>query len=146
VGLAMQSSLALFDKDRFLEALFSIEAPRDPAKRRALSKRADSELEDAVRESSDAIVVSWWRHPSSAADTGTPTGWLRELRGSLVEVYCECAPEIALARFRARKRHPGHMDERWASEELLAQLSEAALFGPLIVGALVKVSSEKPLN
>lgn len=145
-GLVKQSSLPLFDKDQFLEAIFSDGAPRDPVERRSLSSRADRELEAAVRESPEAIVVSWWRHPMSMADSGTPIGWLRDLQVSLVEVYCECAPEAAVARFLGRRRHPGHMDERWSNEALLVQLTEAAQLGPLDVGTLVRVNSEKPID
>lgn len=146
MGIARHSSLPVFDKDRFLEAMFSDAVPQDPSERRALSTRADRELEGAVRESPAAIVVSWWRHPRSMADSGTPIGWLRELRGSLVEVYCECGPEAAVARFRSRKRHPGHMDDRWSNEGLLVQFTEAAQFGPLNVGTLVRVDAEKPID
>jgi shikimate kinase len=145
-GLAAQSSLRLFDKDQYLEALFASEAPRDPAERRALSIRADRELENAVRSSPEAVVVSWWRHPNSVADSGTPVEWLRELRGGLIEVYCECAPEVAVARFRSRKRHPSHMDQRWSNESLLAQIADAARLGPLNVGALVRVNSETAVD
>jgi hypothetical protein len=146
VGLATQSSLSVFDKDRFLEAMFSDGVPRDPLEGRSLSTRADRELEGAVRESPEAIVVSWWRHPRSMADSGTPIGWLRELRGSLVEVYCECAPEAAAARFRSRRRHPGHMDDRWSNKRLLIQLTEAAQLGPLNIGTLVSVNAEEPID
>ncbi len=145
-GLAGRSSLPLFDKDRILETLFSGCTPNDLSDRRSLSTRADQQLESAVRETPYAIVVSWWRHPASHADSGTPIGWLRELRGSLVEVYCECAPKVAVERFSRRQRHPGHMDERWSRKDLLAQITEAAAFGPLNVGALVKVDAEKPVD
>jgi len=145
-GLAAKSALPLFDKDRFLETMFSGDTPRDPDERRTLSNQADRELEIAVRESSEAIIASWWRHPRSTADSGTPTLWLRELRGALVEVYCDCATEVAVDRFRERKRHPGHMDERWSNEGLVAQLREAAQLGPLNVGALVTVNSENPVD
>jgi hypothetical protein len=145
-GLASHSSLPLFDKDGFLEALFSRSVPGDPIERRSLSNRADRALERAVRESPQAIVVSWWKHPDSAADSGTPTAWLRDLRGSLVEVYCESTPRAAAERFLSRKRHPGHMDERWAYEELLAQLTEAARLGPLNVGPLVSVNAYEPVD
>ena len=145
-GLAAESSLPLFDKDRFLERLFDDGRPIDPTERRALSSRADQELERAVRESEEAIVVSWWRHPRSAADSGTPTSWLEGLRGRVVEVYCEVSPEAAAKRFLGRARHPGHMDERWSYEDLLAQLTEAARRGPLNVGPVVKVNGQEHID
>jgi glucokinase len=145
-GLATQGPLPLFDKDPLLEAMYSPGVPRDAAERRSLSHRADQQLEEVVRNSPGAIVVSWWRHPRSAADSGTPTGWLHRLHGTLVEVYCECAPDLAVARFCERKRHPGHMDGRWSRASLAAQLATAAQLGPLNIGALVKVDSERPVD
>ncbi|MGO8860200.1 MAG: hypothetical protein ACLQRH_05425 [Acidimicrobiales bacterium] len=45
---------------------------------------------------------------------------LRELPGELVEVFCRCDREVALARYRARSevRHPGHFDSHRTDEEL----------------------------
>jgi|SRR5215831_6472702 len=145
-GLAAQSSLPLFDKDALLEAMFAPGIPRNPAERRSLSHQADRELEWVVRNSPEAIVVSWWRHPMSAVDSGTPTDWLRSLRGTRLEVYCECAPDVAVARFCGRKRHPGHMDERWLQASLVAQFAEAAKLGPLNIGALIRVDTEQPVD
>jgi hypothetical protein len=145
-GLASLSSLPLFDKDRFLEALFSSAGVEGAAERRSLSSRADRELESAVREAPRAIVVSWWRHPKSTVDSGTPTGWLRDLRGKLVEVYCDSLPETAAQRFLGRQRHPGHLDGRWSRTELLAQLTAAARLGPLNIAPLVRVDASEPLD
>ena len=74
------------------------------------------------------------------------TEWLRELPGSLVEVYCQCAPQFAVERFCQRERHPGHLDARRSKEDLLTQLTEAAQFGPLNIGTLVKVDTEKRID
>lgn len=145
-GLASHSSLPFFDKDGFLEALFASSVPEDPLARRSLSHRADRELESAVRESPQAIVVSWWKHRHSTSDSGTPTAWLRDLRGTLVEVYCESTPKAAAERFLGRKRHPGHLDDLRSYEELLAQLTEATRLGPLNVGRLVSVNTYAPVD
>jgi hypothetical protein len=139
-GLAAASSLPLFDKDQMLEQLFDKRCPSIAAERRSLSQRADRQLESAVRESKGAIVVSWWRHPASPADSGTPTSWLEGLAG-VVEVYCESTPEAAARRFLGRIRHPGHMDDRWSYEDLLTQFSEAAQRGPLTIGPVVAVDA-----
>lgn len=145
-GLAAESALPLFDKDEFLERLFGDGRPKDLAERRSLSGQADREIESAVRGSAGAVVVSWWRHPKSVVDSGTATWWIGELPGSVVEVYCESTPEAAAKRFFDRKRHPGHFDQRWSYDELLAQLTEAAQFGPLNVGPVVKVSAYEPVD
>jgi glucokinase len=91
-------------------------------------------------------VVSWWKHPRSQGDSGTPIEWLRELRKGIVEVHCECAPQLAVERFRRRERHPGHLDGRWSKEELLAQMTDAARLGPLQIGALVQVDTGGPID
>jgi hypothetical protein len=144
--LASLSGLPLFDKDRFLEALFATDRPLDPVERRALSARADAELERAVREAPRSIVASWWRHPKSQADSGTPTAWLGALPDGVVEVYCESTAEAAAERFLLRKRHRGHVDTRWTYDELLAQLTEAARLGPLDLGPVVKVDTYAPID
>ncbi len=133
-GLAAQSSMPVFDKDLIL------------VERRTLSTRADSELASAVCESPHGIVVSWWQHPASQADSGTPIAWLRDLRGIVVELYCECVPEVAVERFRRRTCHPGHMDDRWSDAALLARMIEAAQLGPLNVGAVLKIDTERPIG
>jgi hypothetical protein len=145
-GLAAESGLPLFDKDAFLERLFESGRPKTRAERRSLSIQADRELENAVRGSAGAIVMSWWRHPKSAADSGTPSSWLGALRGSVIEVHCESTPEAAAKRFFDRKRHPGHLDHSWSYDELLAQLTEAAQLGPLHVGPVIKVNTYEPVD
>lgn len=145
-SIARCSSLPLFDKDELLESLFIDKKPRDANERRDLSRRADELLELAVRGSPQAIVVSWWKHPRSTATTGTPTDWLQNLPGQLVEIYCECSPETAADRFFRRQRHTGHLDARWSYAELLFELSAFALLGPLNVGDLVTVDTSQPLD
>ena len=145
-SIARCSSLPLFDKDEFLESLFVGNEPRDASERRDLSRRADELLEAAVRGAPQAIVVSWWKHPRSTADTGTRTEWLQRLPGRLVEIYCKCSPQIAAGRFFRRERHTGHLDTRWSHADLLSELSACALLGPLNVGSLVTVDTSRPLD
>jgi len=42
----------------------------------------------------------------------------------------------------ARKRHPGHLDDRWSYTELVANFDPQASLGPLRLGSLVEVSTE----
>jgi shikimate kinase len=56
--LARLSSLPLFDKDHFLEALFTDDSPSNLRERRLLSSCADRELENATRDVERAIIVS----------------------------------------------------------------------------------------
>lgn len=45
---------------------------------------------------------------------------IQALQGQIVEVFCRCDREVALARYRERsgQRHPGHFDESRSDEEL----------------------------
>jgi gluconate kinase len=145
-ALAKEAELPVFDKDDFLEPLFASSLPNTPLERRQLSHRADRAFQSAVEASMGAIVVSWWKHPKSDRDSGTPTEWLRNLPGDLVEVYCKCAPQVAMARFLTRKRHPGHLDGLWSRPELFGLLEQASFLGPLAIGRLVEVDSSESVN
>ena len=92
------------------------------------------------------MLSSWWKHPKSKTDSGTPVSWLTSLPGMLIEVHCVCPPEVATARFLSRKRHPGHCDERHSEATLVSEFSEQAKLGPLGVGPLVEVDSERPTD
>jgi gluconate kinase len=138
-ALASEATLPVFDKDDFLEQLFSGSIPTTPAERRKLSREADHAFRSAVQSSRGAIAVSWWKHPRSIRDSGTPTDWLLNLPGHLVEVYCKCDAAAAIARFRSRKRHPGHLDQFWSHQELSAFIHESSALGPLALGRVVEV-------
>jgi glucokinase len=141
-GLADDLGFPLFDKDDYLEALFVDTAAGNPQQRALLSRRADAILEETARRSAGGVLSSWWRHPKSNADSGTPVSWLTSLPGQLVEVHCVCPPAVAATRFLTRTRHPGHCDERHSEATLLSTFVEQATLGPLGVGSLVEVDSE----
>ena len=145
-GLAEALGLALFDKDDYLEALFGDSAVGNPQQRERLSRRADAILEESAQRNVGGVLSSWWKHPKSKADSGTPVSWLTSLPGVLVEVHCVCPPEVATSRFLARTRHPGHCDERHSEATLVSAFVEQATLGPLGVGALVEVDSELPAD
>jgi len=139
-------SLPLFDKDDFLESRFEASGIGDALWRRRLSREADGDLRKEAQGASGAVLTSWWKHPRSPVDSGTPTEWLASLPGTLVEVYCRCAPQIAAERFLARRRHPGHLDGRWTLAELLADFERQAALGPLGIGGLIVIPTESPVE
>jgi hypothetical protein len=143
-GLAEDLRLPLMDKDAYLESLFGDSHAGNPQLREMLSRDADALLREAAQRSEGGVLSSWWKHPKSKADSGTPVAWLTSLPGLLIEVHCACRPEVAAARFLARKRHPGHCDERHSEATLVGAFVEQAELGPLGVGALVEVNSERP--
>ena len=140
LGRAVAEALALplLDKDAFLEALFERRGVGDAAWRRRLSRAADRALIARARAARAAVIATWWRHPDSPVDSGTPTGWLREWPGEVIEVHCVCDPGVAVARFTGRARHAGHLDGRHAPTALLERFAAQAALGPLRIGRLIE--------
>jgi len=124
-----------------LEALFDNCTDRMRL-RDELSREADASFQEQAEQSAGAVLASWWKHPRTTAESGTPTKWLAALPGVKVEVHCQCSAEVAARRFLDRKRHAGHLDDRWSHAQLLASMREQASLGPLGLGSLVIVSTE----
>jgi len=141
-ALSEALGLEMWDKDEILEDLFNKRGAGDAQWRTVLSRDADEILREQVCQSDSSVVVSWWRHPASTVATGTPTEWLSELRGTLIEVHCICDPAIAVERFKSRIRHPGHLDQLKANADLLPGFHQQAALGPLGIGQLVTVDTE----
>ncbi len=97
-------SLPLIDKDAILEALFDSLGCDDSDQRRRLSRASEEVLLTQAGSSGAAVLVSWWHHDTAPAR-------LTEIAQSLVEVFCDCPLDVAAARFAARERHPGHLDQ-----------------------------------
>jgi predicted kinase len=58
-----------------------------------------------------------------------------------IEIHCSCSDEELVRRFRARTRHPGHLDDDVGDEELI----ERARRGPLRWGGpLLELDTEEP--
>jgi hypothetical protein len=92
------------------------------------------------------VLVSFWRHPQVAGESGTPTGWLRSLPGKLVEAHCACSPATAAERFLSRKRHEGHLDRDKRKEDLTAAFEQLAAHGPLGLGPLVTIDTGQAVD
>ena len=140
-ALAGELSLPHFDKDTYLEALFAEHGQVNPITRRALSAKADEQFQIAAEASNGAVLSSWWKHPSSTQESGTPTDWL-SARTTVIEVHCVSKPATAAKRFLGRKRHPAHCDDRWSYRSLLAMLEEQEPFGPLFPDKCLVVNTE----
>jgi hypothetical protein len=145
-SIAAGLALPLLDKDDFLEALFQEAGPPDIRARQALSRLADESFRTRATSERRAVLISWWRHPRSPSESGTPSDWLPRLPGTLVEVHCVCSPTVAAQRFLARKRHPGHLDSERSYPRLLEQFNQQATLGPLGVGVLVKVNTDEVVD
>ena len=144
-GLAHVLKLAIIDKDEILEKLFEHRGTGDAAWRRRLSRESDAIFESEAKASGGAVLISHWHLAGMASDSGTPTEWIAELQGVVVQVHCVCSAEIAAARFRDRKRHPGHLDER-SFEEILASLLATEQLGLLRLGNRLEVNTSREVD
>jgi len=132
-AIAAAFELELLDKDDILESMFE-EGDGSPDVRRHLSRHADEILRQKALDSNGAVVVSWWRHPKSQIDTGTPIDWLSSLKGCLVQLDCRCDAFVAATRFHSRKRHPGHLDESKSFDEILTSFKAFEALGVIDLG------------
>jgi shikimate kinase len=125
-ALADQLSLPLLDKDEVLEALFDSLGCEDREQRYRLSRASDEVLLRLAASTEAAVLVNWWDHDAAPAR-------LLAIADEVVEVYCDCPVEVAVARFAARRRHPGHLDHLRTPadhERVTARLRES-FRGPL---------------
>jgi gluconate kinase len=144
--LAPALSLPVIDKDEILNRLFESKGVGDATWRRALSRESDLILEREATSSDGAILMSFWRVPGVTADSGTPTGWLKSISGTVVNVHCVCDPELAAERFLQRKRHRGHLDVLRSYEELLAAFRNLSRLAPLGIGPRIEVNTSQDRN
>jgi len=145
-AIAGELKTPLLDKDEILEDLFDNRGVGNAEWRRQLSREADETLKQRTIQTTGAVVTSWWRHPASKIDTGTPTNWLASLPGALVEIHCICSPETAAERFLSRKRHEGHLDHLKTPKEILSDFRRHAVLGPLGIGRLISIDTEGDID
>ncbi len=148
VGRMIAAGLGLpfLDKDAFLETLFDEQGVGDAQWRSRLSRAADDALREQALRSDSAVITSWWRHPRSHIESGTPVEWLSSLHSNLIELYCICSPQIAAERFLSRQRHKGHLDHLKERAGVLALFEEQAALGPLGVARVVEVNTERDVD
>lgn len=140
-SLAHALNLPMLDKDEILEGLFESLGVGDAEWRSRLSRSADEVLRRLALQSSGAVLASFWRHPQSTGESGTPTSWLNALPGPVIEMYCACSAETAAERFLARQRHCGHLDDQKNPADVAAGFVQLESLGHLGVGALIRVDT-----
>ena len=138
--LAAELSWPYLDKDDFLEALFESQGVGDEKWRRRLSVEADKQFKTAALEQTNTVLVSHWR-PRGRTDTGTPSDWVDRRFHHVVEVFCECDPELAARRFADRTRHAGHLDHSKSRKSILAWLHGLADCYPINFAQAVSVAA-----
>ena len=143
-AIAQAMDLPFIDKDDILERLFDEKGGGDADWRRSLSRASDDVLQAEVTASGGAVVTSFWHVAGMADDSGTPTDWLAQLPGALVNLHCQCPPRVAALRFSRRVRRAEHLDQYKTHDEILNGLEALAALGPPSVGELVPVDMSVP--
>ena len=144
--LAADLDWPMFDKDDFLEALFDRHPVNSLDDRRRLSRQSDDVFRQAACGAKSAVLVSHWQPANGVENTGTPTDFLKQAFGRIVEVHCACTVETALQRFTARERHPSHMDAERGEDAIRHQFEALAPGYPLGLGALISVDTDVMLD
>lgn len=144
--LALALGLPLLDKDAILERLFESKGLGDIEWRRALSRESDLILQREAAVLRGAVLVSHWRLPGMPSNSGTPTGWISKLSGNVVNIHCECPPEVSAERFGNRTRHAGHLDQERSRVEVLASIRGVASYGRLNIGPRIDVDTSRTPN
>ena len=139
--LAPVLSLPLIDKDDILERLFESKGVGDALWRRELSRESDQIFQAEALASGGAILVSFWHVAGMPSNSGTSTHWLAQLSAPVVNLHCDCEPEVGAARFLQRKRHPGHLDVEASPEEILASLRRMGHLPPLNIQRRINVDT-----
>ena len=133
-GLADELRLPRLSKDDVKEALIdALGTPATVAESRRLGTAAVHAVLRVARGMPGAVVDSTW--------FGYSRPLVEQLPGPKVEVRCLADHEVVRARFAARHRGPGHLDERRTDDELWAEPVE-----PLGVGPLVDVDTNGPVD
>jgi len=139
--LARALDLVVLDKDQILERLFESKGWGDEEWRRKLSRESDLVLQTEAFASDGAILVSHWHLPGMPSTSGTPTAWISQLPGKVVNIHCKCPAELSASRFADRTRHPGHLDQQRSHAEILASIRQVDGFGTLDLGPRIEVDT-----
>ena len=147
--LAVELGFALLTKDRIKETLHDSLGPGPAGADLAgaglgWSRKlgaAAMELLWTVAGQAAAVVLEANFRPRSEYERGRLAGLLTD-GGRLVEVYCCCPPELAMARFAARATasHPVHVMSS-VSAAFLAEFDQ-----PIGMGDLVEVDTTTPVD
>jgi hypothetical protein len=131
--------LPLLAKDLIKETLMSVLVVPDVAASRLIGQAAIEVIYAVAGASSTGAILEANFHRSASVAS------LQGLPGSVVEVFCHCDREIALARYRERSehRHPGHFDIERTDDELWND----GVTTPVAGGwAVLEIDTNRPVN
>jgi cytidylate kinase len=133
--------IPFLDKDLFLEELFEEQGVGDSDWRRLLSLKSNDQFQKKAQLLDCAVLVSHWRPRNMPGLSGTPTEWLFGYFDKVIELYCECPLEVAVMRFKARKRHPGHLDSDRSFVETVKWMRQFDIYFPFMFENHIEVST-----
>ena len=135
--LAAELGYALLAKDTIKETLHGVLGPPDLDRSRSRELGAASmELLWAIAALSPQVMIEANFRPYSDYERDKLTA----LGGLQVEVHCACPPDLAIARYSARPRHPVHVQTTLTPDDI-AQYDR-----PVGIGTLVTVDTTTPVD
>lgn len=126
--LAAALGLPFLSKDVIKEALFDELGTGDRLWSRRLGRASVTALYRIAANCPAAVIDSVFYRDVSVDD-------LHDLGKPLIEIHCQCDPELAIERFQHRadtERHPGHLDSRQPLDKLEQLVNESS--PPLSLG------------
>ncbi len=135
-----------FDKDDFLETLFTEQGCSDEKQRLQLSRQSDRLMQQAASDSNRAVLVSHWSADAAKPDSGTDYQWVIDGYVTVSQLYCDCPVAQAHERFHDRQRHPGHQDGQSPDKWSMDALSSYQRHLPLPVGRLETVNTASEVS
>jgi predicted kinase len=141
LDLAAELGFALISKDHIKETLFDTMdgVPGDLASSRKFGAAAMELLWILARHSPQVILEANFRYRSEYERNR-----VREIKGTVVEVYCDCPVAEVQRRFEERARSPEyHLTHTFASitREYIEEFGR-----PLGIGTVVRADTSKPVD
>jgi predicted kinase len=141
-ALASDLELPLLSKDTIKEALFDALGTGDLSWSQRLGGASHRVLRALAAEAGAAVLESHFHRGVSEPD-------LASLGAPMVQVYCRCPLDVAVARYRARAasadRHPGHLPEHQA-DEVIASWSTVEPEPLALDARLIEVATLEPVD
>ncbi|GAA4936260.1 AAA family ATPase [Actinoplanes utahensis] len=136
--LAATLRVPLIGKDLLKEAMAAA-VPGVPPK--AVGVAAAEAMWDIAAATPGVVILeSWWFRPR---DLGFVTdGIVRSGARTVLEIWCSVPAEVALDRYRNRRRSGIHQDEQRLTEDWPRWAAEAR---PLNVGPVITVATDQPV-
>ncbi|MDI6102417.1 AAA family ATPase [Actinoplanes sp. NEAU-A12] len=136
--LAPTLRVPLIGKDALKEAMAGA-VPGVPPK--ALGRAAAQVMWELAAATPGTVVLeSWWFRPRDLAFV--TEGVARSGARTTVEIWCAVPPEVALDRYRARRRAALHQDDERVRDDWPRWMAEAE---PLGIGPTIVVDTDRPV-